>query len=161
MDSTATTSRNRWVGACFSLHVRRAAARVDLQETKLPYNYTPPFNPRSLRVTHSCAYFLYCRILTHGWWHTDLLTRLLNIHYVNTACWFVDCLANVISYSLWISWISIFSQRRFWVDFVAFVDFDFLTDMKMKEMITASTGLRQCSNYRRTGIPLLRLWSAM
>jgi len=27
-----------------------------------------------------------------------------------------------ISYSLWISWISIFSRRRIWVDFV---DFDF------------------------------------
>ena len=30
------------------------------------YNYTPPFNPRSIRVTHSGAYLLYCRILTHG-----------------------------------------------------------------------------------------------
>jgi len=35
-----------------------------------------------------------------------------------------------ILYSLWISWISIFSRRRTWVDFVDFVDFDFQADPK-------------------------------
>jgi len=49
------------------------------------------------------------------------------ILYMLKCCGFL-CLGRWISYSLWISWISIFSLRRIWVNFVDFVDLLFVNE---------------------------------
>ena len=101
-------SRRLFLIACAQSYRESRLAR---NVTALIYNYT----------LHTCNAFmcLFPLLQNSNTWveterrHTDLLARLLNIHYVNTITMPVGLLTALpvwISYSLWISWISIIRQ---------------------------------------------------